>query len=81
LFKIYIRRAAESFGVTRTREIYQKAIESLPDKDLNEMCLQFAKMEQGLGEVDRARSIRQYGAQFCDPSVRFFHHSLFAHIF
>ena len=31
IFNIYIKRAAEIFGVTHTREIYEKAIEVLPD--------------------------------------------------
>ena len=32
MFIIYLKRAAEAFGVTHTREIYEKAIEVLPDK-------------------------------------------------
>ena len=32
MFTIYLKRAAEAFGVTHTREIYEKAIEILPDK-------------------------------------------------
>ena len=32
MFNIYLKRAAEVFGVTHTREIYEKAIEVLPDK-------------------------------------------------
>ncbi len=31
MFNIYLKRAAESFGVTNTREIYERAIEILPD--------------------------------------------------
>ena len=31
MFSIYIKRAAEAFGITHTREIYEKAIEVLPD--------------------------------------------------
>jgi len=31
MFAIYIKRAAEAFGITHTREIYEKAIEVLPD--------------------------------------------------
>ena len=31
IFNIYIKRAAEIFGVTHTREIYEKAIEVLDD--------------------------------------------------
>jgi pre-mRNA-splicing factor SYF1 len=45
MFKVYIRRAADSFGVARTREIYQKAMEILPDKHLTELCMQFVQVQ------------------------------------
>ena len=32
MFTIYIKRAADVFGITNTREIYEKAIEVLEDK-------------------------------------------------
>ena len=32
MFNIYIKRAAEIYGVTHTRAIYEKAIEVLPDE-------------------------------------------------
>ena len=32
MFSIYVKRAAEAFGITHTREIYEKAIEVLPDE-------------------------------------------------
>ena len=31
MFNIYLKRAAEAFGITHTREIYERAIEVLPD--------------------------------------------------
>ncbi|GLT44768.1 hypothetical protein SLA2020_186450 [Shorea laevis] len=38
MYEIYIARAAEIFGVPKTREIYEQAIESgLPDKDVKTM--------------------------------------------
>jgi hypothetical protein len=39
------------YGVTRTREVYQKAIEVLPDEGAKNMCIQFAELERKLGEV------------------------------
>lgn len=53
--------------MTRTREIYEKAIETLKEKDVRDMCMRFAKMELMLGEVDRARGIYTHCSQFCDP--------------
>lgn len=32
MFNLYIKQAAEIFGVTHTREIYEKAIEVLPNE-------------------------------------------------
>ncbi|XP_065715384.1 pre-mRNA-splicing factor SYF1 [Patagioenas fasciata] len=69
MFNIYIRRAAELYGVTHTRPIYQKAIEVLGDDAARELCLRFADMECKLGEVDRARAIYTYCAQICDPRI------------
>lgn len=69
MFNIYIKRAAELYGVTHTRPIYQKAIEVLGDDAARELCLRFADMECKLGEVDRARAIYTYCSQICDPRI------------
>lgn len=69
LFTVYITKAASFFGLIATREIYQKAIEMLPDVHARTMALKFAEMETNFGEVDRARSIHSYASQFCDPRV------------
>ncbi|XP_039052835.1 pre-mRNA-splicing factor SYF1-like [Hibiscus syriacus] len=68
MYEIYIARAAEIFGVPKTREIYEQAIESgLPDKDVKTMCLRYAELEKSLGEIDRARGIYVFASQFADP--------------
>uniref|UniRef100_G3UFR5 Pre-mRNA-splicing factor SYF1 n=1 Tax=Loxodonta africana TaxID=9785 RepID=G3UFR5_LOXAF len=67
MFNIYIKRAAEIYGVTHTRGIYQKAIEVLSDEHARDMCLRFADMECKLGEIDRARAIYSFCSQICDP--------------
>ncbi|XP_055817836.1 uncharacterized protein LOC129886951 [Solanum dulcamara] len=68
MYEIYIARAAEIFGVPRTREIYEQAIESgLPDKDVKVMCLKYAELEKSLGEIDRARELYKHSSQFADP--------------
>lgn len=72
MFHFYIAKAATMFGVTSTREIYERAIEVLQDKDARVMCLRYAEMERKLGEIDRARAIYAHGSQFCDPRVRIF---------
>jgi len=67
MYSIYISRVADLFGVTKSREIYHEAIKDLPQKDLKPMCLKYADLERKLGEIDRARSIYQYTAQYCSP--------------
>ncbi|ERM94339.1 pre-mRNA-splicing factor SYF1 isoform X1 [Amborella trichopoda] len=68
IYEIYIARAVEIFGVPRTREIYEQAIESgLPDKDVKTMCMKYADLEKNLGEIDRARGIYIFASQFADP--------------
>jgi pre-mRNA-splicing factor SYF1 len=74
MYCIYISRAAEFFGITRTREIFEQAISALPEKNIKDMCLKYADIERKLGEVDRARAIYVHASQFCDPrsvEVRF----------
>ncbi|KAL5716933.1 hypothetical protein ACHQM5_010035 [Ranunculus cassubicifolius] len=68
MYEVYIARAAEIFGVPKTREIYEQAIESgLPDKDVKTMCMKYAELEKSLGEIDRGRAIYVFSSQFADP--------------
>lgn len=67
VYKIYINRATDFFGIVHTRGIYEAAISLLPDLQASEMCLRFSEVETKLGEVDRARDILAHGSQFCDP--------------
>ena len=68
MYEIYIARAAVIFGVPKTREIYEQAIESgLPDKDVKIMYMKYAELEKSLGEIDRARGIYISVSQFADP--------------
>ena len=42
MYEIYIARAAEIFGVPKTREIYEQAIESgLPEKDVKSLYMKY----------------------------------------
>ncbi|XVE87950.1 hypothetical protein DITRI_Ditri19aG0029600 [Diplodiscus trichospermus] len=66
--EIYIACAAEIFGVPKTREIYEQAIEpGLPDKDVKIMCLKYAELEKSLEEIDHAHGIYVFASQFADP--------------
>lgn len=69
MFNVYLKRAAEIYGVTYTREIYEKAIETLDAQQAINMCLRFSDLERKLGEIDRGRAIYAHCAQMCDPRV------------
>jgi len=69
MFTIYIAKAAASFGLPATRSIYERALETLPNRQTAQMCLRFAALERKMGEIDRARAIYAHASQFCDPRV------------
>eukprot|EP00898_Chlorokybus_atmophyticus_P007007 jgi/Chlat1/7307/Chrsp58S06932 len=70
VYEIYIARATEFFGVSKTREIYEQAIESgLPDKQVKTMCLRYAALERSLGEIDRARAVFIHASQLANPAT------------
>ncbi|CAF0745903.1 unnamed protein product [Adineta steineri] len=70
MFNIYIKRCGEMQGITATRDIYEKAIESLDEeKAVRDMCLRYADLERKLGEIDRARAIYSHCSQMCDPRI------------
>jgi pre-mRNA-splicing factor SYF1 len=57
IYNLYIAKAAEYFGVARTRQLFERGFEMLKGFDLLEIGLRFAKLERKLGEIDRARAI------------------------
>lgn len=69
MYNIYIKQVASMKGVTGTREIFEKAIEVLPDDQVKEICTRYADMERKLGEIDRARAIYVHCSQLCDPKT------------
>ncbi len=66
-YRLYIAKAIQYLGVTSARPIYEAAISALEDGPASHICLEYAKMETGLREVDRARTVLVYGAQLADP--------------
>ncbi|KAI8977672.1 pre-mRNA splicing factor syf-1 [Mycotypha africana] len=67
MFEYYIAKATESFGIMAAREIYERAIEALPDKHVRIMALRYAELERKLGEIDRARAIYGFASQLFNP--------------
>ena len=69
-YQIFIAKTIKHRNVPATREIYQDAIEKLAKvhpTSVVKMCEDFAQMEVGLNQIDRARAIYVYGAQSADP--------------
>lgn len=67
LFNIYLQRATENFGVTRARQVFEKAIAELEPQQVRPFAMRYAELERRLGEIDRARAVWAHCAQFCPP--------------
>ena len=59
IYDVYVARATAMFGVVKAREIYHQPIfgGGLPDEDARPICVRFADLEMGLGEVQRVRAL------------------------
>jgi len=68
-YQLFIAKTTKYLGLAATRDIYQEAIEKLSKDAASavKMCRDFAKMEIGLQQIERARAIYTYGAQSADP--------------
>ena len=67
IFERYIRVTKKFFGTIKTRDVYKRAVSAVPEKHVPDMCLEFAGMEEELGEIDRARELFKHAAQYVDP--------------
>ncbi|CAA0827221.1 Tetratricopeptide repeat (TPR)-like superfamily protein, partial [Striga hermonthica] len=67
MYEIYIDRATKIFGVPKTREIYEQAINSgLPKKDVKLMYMRYAELEESHGEICRSRALYKYASNYVD---------------
>ena len=66
-YQLCIAKTTKYLGATASRDIYQDAIDVLDDQASSKICIEFAQMEAGLQEIERARAILTYGAQMADP--------------
>ncbi|KAK9243469.1 hypothetical protein V1506DRAFT_544291 [Lipomyces tetrasporus] len=69
MYRFFIKKTAATYGLPATRTIYERALELLPDRDCRELSIDFAEMEEKLGEIDRARAVWVHGSQFADPRI------------
>ncbi|KAF8772544.1 hypothetical protein HU200_005501 [Digitaria exilis] len=72
VYDVYVARATALFGALKAREVYHRAISGggLPDEDARAMCVRFADLEIGLGEVHRARALYVYASGFGHPGAQ-----------
>ncbi|XP_040382616.1 pre-mRNA-splicing factor SYF1-like [Oryza brachyantha] len=65
----YAASAVELCGVPKVRQVYEQAIESggLQRRDALALCLRLAVLEEGLGEVGRARAVFVHASGYADP--------------
>lgn len=66
-FNIYIAKVSKLLGITKTRAIFEAALQKLNEKEIIEMGRKFASIETKMGEIERARAIFVYISQFTDP--------------
>ena len=70
IFLLYVKKVEAYYGATKTREVFEKAMETVPDDRVKDIALRFAALETRLGEIDRARAIYLYASQFCNPRTQ-----------
>ena len=51
MYRLYVKKVEQHFGVTKARPVYERAIAELNDDQSRQLCLEFADMERKLGEV------------------------------
>jgi pre-mRNA-splicing factor SYF1 len=71
-YEIFAAKVANYMGITRTRPIYEKALENFKGKPYILFGIRFAKLEKKLGEIDRARQIFNYLGPMVDPEMDHF---------
>ncbi|TNV83299.1 hypothetical protein FGO68_gene1183 [Halteria grandinella] len=69
VLNLQIAKSADFFGLSKTRQLFERCFTLLQNGDLIQMGLRFAKLERKMGESDRARAIYQHLSQFCNPRV------------
>ncbi len=66
-YSIYIVKVSKLLGVTKTRPIFQSALQNLKEAQILIMGRRYAELQTNLGEIERARGILGYISQFSDP--------------
>ena len=66
-YSIYIAKVAKLLGITKTRPVFEDALQNLPEKEVLVLGRKYAELERNLGEMERARGVMGHISQFSDP--------------
>lgn len=66
-YSAYIAKVAKLLGVTKTRAIFESALQHLKEGEILEVGRKYAELEANLGEIERARAVLAHISQFSDP--------------
>ena len=68
IYSILISKTSKYFGITKTRNFFNKAMDNLDKDHILEIGLKYISIESKLGELGRARSIFKHLSQFFNPT-------------
>lgn len=68
LWEICVSKAQRLLGDEAARAYYEECLQNVPSSRVIPQVLAFSELETRLGELNRAREILKYGAQFFHPS-------------
>lgn len=69
MYRYYVSRVVDNFGLPASRRIFQQAIDNLNDSDANAIAQEFIRVEEKLGEIERARTLYGFASQFNNPET------------
>jgi pre-mRNA-splicing factor SYF1 len=66
-YSVYTAKVAKLLGVTKTRPIFESALQALQEAEILLLGRKYAELETNLGEIERARAVLGHISQFTDP--------------
>ncbi|CEP62862.1 mRNA splicing protein SYF1 LALA0_S06e05556g [Lachancea lanzarotensis] len=68
LWSLCLEKCKSFLGLKASRDLYTKCIQNLPNSKVIPFVLDFAGLEETLGDIARARAVLRFGAQLAHPS-------------
>ncbi|SCU95119.1 LADA_0G13608g1_1 [Lachancea dasiensis] len=69
LWGLCLERCKTLLGLESSRPLYEKCIRSVPNSKAMSFILEFAKMEEVIPDIARARTVFKFGAQLVHPDA------------